>query len=97
MCTDRQYLTRVHKLEVLKNQIAELEAQAKAVEDSIKESLGEAEKYTTQDGRLSFSWPVITRHSVDSKRLKAEAPEVYSQYLKESSYRGALTWKEVKA
>lgn len=97
MCTDRQYLTRVHKLEVLKAQIEELQAQQKALEDSIKESLGEAEKYTTQDGRLSFSWPVITRRSVDSKRLKEEAPEVYSQYLKESSYRGALTWKEVRS
>lgn len=94
MCTDRQYLTRIHKLNVLRAQIKDLEAQAQALEDSVKESLGDATEYTTADGRLTFNWPIITRHSVDTKRLKAEAPQVYSEYLRETTYRGALTWKE---
>lgn len=94
MCTDRQYLTRVHKINVLRAQAKELEAQAKALEDSVKESLGDATEYTTADGKLSFSWPCITRRSLDTTRLKAEQPQVYGDYLKESTYRGALTWKE---
>jgi predicted phage-related endonuclease len=45
----------------------------------------EAEVGTIGDRRIT--WKSISKSSVDTKRLKAEQPEVYTSYLTQSQYR----------
>lgn len=94
MCTDRQLVLKVHQLAELRALAKEVNDRMKVLEDDIKDTMGDAETYKTKNNKLKCFCPWRTRHSLDSQRLKAEAPDVYSQYTKETRYRGQLTWKE---
>lgn len=54
-------------------------------ENKLKEMLGEHEAGIRGERRVS--WKSVTRTSLDSKRLKADKPELYEEYCKESTSR----------
>lgn len=60
--------------------------QLQEVDNKLLSQIGEAE-VAYLDDKVAATWKMQTRTSVDSKRLKAELPEVYEKYLKTSSYR----------
>lgn len=66
---------------------AEKEAAERKEEASnqLKLLLGEAERGTLGDRIIS--WKTIGKTDLDSKRLKAEQPELVAQYMRQSSYR----------
>lgn len=73
------------KYEQVSKQIKELEDVKASLGNQLKQHLGENEVGIIDDH--SVSWKAVSRMGVDAKRLKEEQPEVYSAYLKDSSYR----------
>jgi predicted phage-related endonuclease len=62
-----------------------LEVKKDEIENKIKSLLGENE--TGICGNMKITWKTYSRSSIDSKKLKAERPEIYNQYINNSSYR----------
>lgn len=58
----------------------------KEAENRLKQLMGENETGIIA-GEPRVTWKTVTKKLIDSKRLKAEAPEIYEQYSKVSSYR----------
>jgi putative phage-type endonuclease len=71
--------------EKISQQLKELETAKNAAANQIKSYMKEAEVGTIGDRRIT--WKSISKSSVDTKRLKAEQPEVYTSYLTQSQYR----------
>lgn len=76
----------------LKNTISELEDQQKEIGNQIKVRMGENEKAKCGGWNISFK----TQHSVglDTKRLKAERPDIFNEFSKQSSKRPFLVSKK---
>ena len=80
-------------LEVIKAEEKELNEQKKKYENQLKEKLGTFEKGFTN--HFIVTYKNQERQTVDSKRLKAEKPELYKEYSKVSKSR-RLLFKEAK-
>ena len=61
------------------------DAKIMAIDNQIKADMGTRELATGQ--YFSVKWGNVSRTTVDSKRLKAEAPEIYQQYSKTNTSR----------
>lgn len=83
--TNKQIDNRIEKLETLEAQIKALEKQAEAVKDELKAELGDSEHLETAKHRLN--WARVLTERLDSKALKADRPEVYSEYVKTTESR----------
>lgn len=66
-------------------EIKKLETEKNAVANLLKSYLKEAEIGIV--GERKITWKEIFKSSLDTKRLKSEKPEVYTDYLTQSSYR----------
>ena len=85
--TDRQLENRIRKMQELEAQQKELDAQIAAITDEIKadlESKGEQEHKTPN---FVIRWKEIISSRIDSKSLKADLPDVYARYCRESASR----------
>jgi len=80
-----EYKDKIEELLSLKETINELQIQAKALENEIKNELKDAEYGFA--GNYQITWKPVTRTTVDSKVLKEKFPQVYEQVLKHTSYR----------
>ncbi|MEY8392912.1 lambda-exonuclease family protein [Lachnospiraceae bacterium 45-W7] len=69
----------------ISEQLKELEAAKKAAANQLKSYLKEAEAGIVGDRKVT--WKQVRKSTVDTKRLQSEKPEVYSSFLKDSSYR----------
>lgn len=69
-------------------QLRGLETAKNAVANHLKSYLKEAEVGIAGDRRIT--WKPVSRTIVDSKRLKDEKPDIYRDYLMQSSYRRLL-------
>ena len=76
----------VEQRAVLKGRILAAEAELTAVENQIKATLGDA-AYGEVGGRQVVTYKTQDRTTVDAKRLKAEAPDTYSQFARTSTLR----------
>ena len=72
----------------LTRQIKELETAKNAAANQLKSYLGEAETGTVGDRKIT--WKSVSKNSVDTKRLKSEHPDIYTDCLTQSSYRRFL-------
>lgn len=72
----------------LTRQIKELESAKNAAANQLKRYLGEAEAGTVGDRKIT--WKSVSKNSVDTKRLKSEHPDIYTDCLTQSSYRRFL-------
>lgn len=66
-------------------EIKQLELEKNAAINQLKSMMKEAEYGTV--GERKISWKEISKSGFDSKKLKAEQPEIYNNYLTQSSYR----------
>ena len=62
--------------------IAELEAEAEALTDKIKGAMVEQGAEVLQGDGWRASWKNVTSSRFDSKRFKADNPDLYGQYSK---------------
>ena len=73
--------SKVTTLRELQSEIDRLTAEAEAIKDSIKaEMVNRGEETLTGNG-WKASWKVIESSRLDSKALKAQAPEVYAKFI----------------
>lgn len=72
-------------LDDLSSRIKELEAMKKQYENRIKDAMKDIEKCDT--GNAVVTWKTVTSGRLDTKKLKAEMPDVYEKYVKQSSSR----------
>ena len=76
---------RLDRREQILSQIAELEQEQKRIEQEIKFYMKDNESAFSDNYRIS--WSSIERTVLDTKRIKAEKPELYQDYAKVSSSR----------
>lgn len=69
----------------LSEELKKMEEAKNAAANQLKSYLKEAETGTVGDRKVT--WKLVSKSTVDTKRLKSEQPEVYSSFLKDSSYR----------
>lgn len=82
-------LDRSREIDVL---LDRLTTEKKEIYQQIQEYMGDAEKASGQ--RYSVSWKSVLSNRLDSKALKSSHPDIYKQFVKQSSSR-RFTVKEV--
>lgn len=66
----------------IRSMIAELEAEAEALTDKIKQAMTERGEETLTGDGWKASWKNVSSTRFDSKSFKAEHGELYAQYSK---------------
>lgn len=84
LLTDRQLDNRIRKLKELERQINDLEAQAEDLRKEIKADLEAKGENEHQTGNWLIRWKDIISHRIDAKSLKAQLPDVYAAYARET-------------
>lgn len=77
--------TKVEELRELQKTIDELTAQVEAIKDSIKGKMVDEGTEELVGNGWKATWHAVTSSRLDSKKLKADLPEVYAQYSKSST------------
>lgn len=80
-----EVLSICDEYERISQQLKELETAKNAAANQLKSYLKEAEVGTVGDRKIT--WKAISKSTVDTKRLKAEQPDIYTNYLTQSRYR----------
>ena len=78
-------LSVCEEYERLSEQLKDLKTAKDATANQLKSYLREAEAGTV--GGRKVTWKQITKSTVDTEKLQSEKPEIYKDYLKQSSYR----------
>lgn len=79
-------LSLISKLKDVKEKINELDKEKTSLEIKIKETFSTYDTLTV-DNQPVATWKVQSRKDIDAKRLKSEFPNIYNQYLKETTTR----------
>ena len=66
----------------IRSMIAELEAEAEALTDKIKQAMTERGEETLTGDGWKASWKNVNSSRFDSKSFKADRPDLYEQYSK---------------
>ena len=77
--------SKVRELRQLQSLIEEAQAEAEAIKDQIKAHMGEAEELRA--GEYKITWRPVTSSRLDSKALKAAAPELVERFTKTTTAR----------
>ncbi len=85
--TDRQLDNRMKKLQELNAKIKELTELADALKDEIKADLEEKNEDEHDTGSFVIRWKMVSQKRLDNTALKADLPDVYAKYSKDSSYK----------
>ena len=78
----------------LKKEIDKMDKQKEALEEEIKAFM-ENNETLSYNGESIATWKMQKKTTIDSKKLKAQEPETFEKFSKESSYR-VFRPKEVK-
>lgn len=62
----------------------DIKAELDAIKETITQAMGNAETLTA--GEYKISYKLVTSSRLDSKALKAEAPELAARYTKQTQY-----------
>lgn len=86
--TERQIENRIKKLQAIEARQKELEQQAENLKAEIKADLEKKglQELKTKNGFI-IRWKEIISNRLDGKALKAAFPDVYSQFVKQTSSR----------
>lgn len=76
---------RIRELRQLQSLIEEAQAEAEAIKDTIKAHMGDAEELRA--GEYKITWKPVTSTRVDTKALKAAAPELVERFTKVTTAR----------
>lgn len=76
---------KVMELREIQAMIADLEAQAESIKDMVKAKMYDEGTEDLTGNGWHATWHTVTSSRFDSKKLKADHPELYSQYSKTSS------------
>ena len=76
---------KARELRQLQQLIEEATAEAEAIKDQIKANMGEAEELRA--GEYKITWKSVTSTRLDSKALKAAAPELVERFTRTTTTR----------
>lgn len=76
---------RIRELRQLQSLIEEAQAEAEVIKDTIKAHMGDAEELRA--GEYKVTWKPVTSTRVDTKALKAAAPELVERFTKVTTAR----------
>ena len=76
---------KIRELRQLQALIEEAEAEAEAIKDAIKAHMGDSEELRA--GEYKITWKPVTSSRLDSKALKAAAPELVERFTKTTTTR----------
>ena len=76
---------KCRELRQLQNLIEEAQAEAEAIKDAIKAAMGDSE--AVQAGEYKITWKPVTSSRLDSKALRAAAPELVERFTKTTTAR----------
>lgn len=85
--TERMMENRVKNLKALESQIAELQEQADDIRSELKADLEEKGVDELKTKNFIIRWKKIISSRLDGKALKAALPEIYGQYVRQTSSR----------
>lgn len=89
-------IEKIAAIEIQKKQLDAAENQMRDVLKAAMETHG-VKSFTSTDGTVAFTYvPATTRTTVDSKRLKAEKPDLFAEYSKESNVAASVRIKVEK-
>ncbi|MCD8355058.1 MAG: hypothetical protein LUE11_00595 [Clostridia bacterium] len=77
--------SKVAELRELQSMIAELQAEAEAIKDTIKGVMVDRGEETICGNGWKASWKNVNSSRFDSKRFKAECPDLYAEYTKQTT------------
>lgn len=77
--------SKVRELRQLQSLIEEAQAEAEAIKDQIKAHMGESEELRA--GEYKITWKLVTSSRLDSKALRAAAPELVERFTKTTTAR----------
>lgn len=76
---------KVRELRQLQSLIEEAQAETEAIKDQIKAHMGQAEELRA--GEYKITWKPVTSSRLDSKALRAAAPELVERFTKTTTAR----------
>lgn len=85
--TERMIENRIKKLTELEEQITKLQEQADAIKGELKTEFEEKGIDELKTKNFLIRWKEIVSSHLDSKALKAALPDVYNQFVKQTSSR----------
>ncbi len=83
---DTNIIKKVEELATVSNKINELKEKEEDLKTKIMEYMRDAERLNTPLGYFVL-WKQCTQNRVDVSKLKAEHPEIYSEYLRAAQFR----------
>lgn len=85
--TERMIENRIKKLTELEEQITKLQEQADAIKGELKTEFEEKGIDELKTKNFLIRWKEIVSSRLDSKALKTALPDVYNQFVKQTSSR----------
>ena len=76
---------KIRELRQLQSLIEEAQAEAEGIRDAIKAHMGDSEELRA--GEYKITWKPVTSSRLDSKALKAAAPELVERFTKTTTIR----------
>lgn len=76
---------KIRELRQLQSLIEEAQAEAEGIRDAIKAHMGDSEELRA--GEYKITWKSVTSSRLDSKALKAAAPELVERFTKTTTAR----------
>ena len=83
---DRSLVKVLEEYQNVSGQLKVMEKRKTGLSNQLKAALGEHEEGKFDNGQI-VRWKRIEKNLLDSKRLKAEKPEIYNQYTSVNAYR----------
>ena len=83
---DRSLVKVLEEYQDVSDQLKDMEKRKTGLSNQLKAALGEHEEGKFDNGQI-VRWKRIEKNLLDSKRLKAEKPEIYNQYTSVNAYR----------
>ena len=77
--------SKVSELRELQSMISELQAEAESIKDTIKGVMIDCGEETISGNGWKASWKNVNSSRFDSKRFKAECPDLYAEYSKQTT------------
>lgn len=85
--TERMVENRVRKLQELEAQQKALEAEAEAIKAELKAELESLQVEELKTKSFLIRWKEVISSRLDNKALKAELPEIFQKYSRQTSCR----------
>lgn len=85
--TERRIERRIAKIKEIEAQIAELEKEADAIRNEIKQDMEQKGVDEMATRNFVIRWKEVSTNRLDGKALKKALPEIYNQFVKPSTSR----------